>query len=212
LSDCAAPDRHREIIEHKNDKGIALGKFSFDTFSFFATYAARRKTRGALQTIRLQFLEDRNAMENFRCRLKVTANRRVLLPNLIALVVGLGILVLPPNPIAAQDQPVQVVELSAKKYEYAPTPVHVKAGTKVQLKITAVDHDHGFMIATFPNGTQSTGKPGLVLASPQDCWLIKKGETTTIELFAQTPGIYEFHCCHFCGMGHKGMKSQIVVD
>jgi heme/copper-type cytochrome/quinol oxidase subunit 2 len=151
-------------------------------------------------------------MENFGSGLKRYANSRVLLLTVTAFLVVFGTHLLQPSPITAEDQQVQVVELQAKKYEYAPSPVHVKAGTKVQLKITAVDHDHGFTIATFPNGTQSTGKPGLVLASPQDCWLIKKGETTTIELFAQTPGTYPFHCCHFCGMGHKGMKSEIVVD
>ena len=43
-----------------------------------------------------------------------------------------------------QEQDVQVIELTAKKYEYSPSPVQVKAGTKVRLKITAVDHDHGF--------------------------------------------------------------------
>jgi heme/copper-type cytochrome/quinol oxidase subunit 2 len=157
-------------------------------------------------------MKGRRPMDNFGDGLKRYADRRVVLLSATALLAVLGTYLLRPRPIAAQDQQVQVVELKAKKYEYVPSPVHVKAGTKVQLKITAVDHDHGFSIATFPNGTQSTGKPGLVLASPQDCWQIKKGETTTIELFAQTPGIYEFHCCHLCGMGHKGMKSEIVVD
>ena len=147
-------------------------------------------------------------MEHF----KWCAKRRVLVLSLTGSLVALGVCLLQPRRIMAQDQQVQVVELKAKKYEYVPSPVHVKAGTKVQLKITAVDHDHGFKITTVPNGAESTGKPGLVLTSPQDCWLIKKGETTTIEFFAQTPGIYEFHCCHLCGMGHKGMKSEIVVD
>jgi len=36
--------------------------------------------------------------------------------------------------VQAQDQQVSVIELTAKKYEYSPSPVHVKAGTKVQLK------------------------------------------------------------------------------
>jgi len=50
------------------------------------------------------------------------------------------------SPVAAQDQNAQVIELVAKKYEYSPAPVHVKAGSMVRLKITAVDHDHGFKI------------------------------------------------------------------
>ena len=105
-----------------------------------------------------------------------------------------------------------MIELRAKKYEYSPSPVHLKAGTKVQLKITATDHDHGFKIATTPDGAEKNSQPGLVFSSPEDCWLLKKGETTTIEFMAQTPGTYSFRCCHTCGLGHRGMKGQIVVD
>lgn len=111
-----------------------------------------------------------------------------------------------------QDQETQVIELTAKKYEYSPSPVHVKAGTKIQLKITATDHDHGFKIATTPDGAERNSQPGLVFSSTEDCWLLKKGETTTIEFMAQTPGTYTFKCCHSCGLGHRGMKGQIVVD
>ena len=71
--------------------------------------------------------------------------------------------------IHAQDQNIQTIEVTAKKYEFSPSPIHVKAGTKVQLKITAVDHDHGFKIATVPEGV-SDNKPGLVFASPQECF------------------------------------------
>jgi cytochrome c oxidase subunit 2 len=114
--------------------------------------------------------------------------------------------------VLAQDQNVQVIELAAKKYEYSPSPVHVKAGTKVQLKITATDHDHGFKIGAVPDDAQANGTAGLILTSPQDCWQLKKGETTTIEFLAQTAGTYTFRCCHTCGLGHRGMKGQIVVD
>lgn len=111
-----------------------------------------------------------------------------------------------------QDQELQVIELTAKKYEYSPSPVHIKAGAKVQLKITATDHDHGFKIATAPDGSEPSSKPGLVFVSPQECWQLKKGETATIEFLAQTPGTYTLKCCHTCGLGHKGMKGQIIVD
>lgn len=117
-----------------------------------------------------------------------------------------------PKPLRAQDQNVQVIELTAKKYEFSPAPIHVKAGTKVQLKITAVDHDHGFKIATVPEGAASDSKPGLILTSPQDCYQLKKKETITIEFVAQTPGTYPFRCCHVCGFGHKGMHSELIVE
>jgi len=151
-------------------------------------------------------------MDNFQGGISQASNPRVLLSGLAFFVVALAINLLPPCPVLAQDQQVQVIELRAKKYEYSPSPVHVKAGTKIQLKITAVDHDHGFRILTDPEGVKPNGQPGLVLASPQDCWQLKKGSTTTIEFLAETPGPYLFWCCHTCGLGHKGMKSELVVD
>jgi cytochrome c oxidase subunit 2 len=125
---------------------------------------------------------------------------------------GLVVFGLPAIRISAQNQDTQVIEVTAKKYEYSPEPVHVKKGVRVQLKITATDHDHGFKIATFPDGAAQGGTPELVFASAQDCWQLKKGETTTIEFLAQTPGTYTFRCCHTCGVGHRGMKGEIVVD
>ena len=116
------------------------------------------------------------------------------------------------QPAPAQSQDAQVIEISAKKYEYSPSPIHVKRGTKVQLKITATDHDHGFKIAAVPDGSVTNDTAGLIFTSPQDCWQLKKGETATIEFLAQASGIYTFRCCHTCGVGHRGMKGQIVVD
>jgi len=114
--------------------------------------------------------------------------------------------------IRAASSDVQVIEITAKKYEYSNSPVHVKVGAKVQLKITAIDHDHGFKIGSVPDGASSGDKAGLVFTSEQECWLLKKGETTLIEFVAQTPGNYSFKCCHTCGLGHRGMKGQIVVE
>src|SRR6266481_6993603 len=113
--------------------------------------------------------------------------------------------------VRAQVQPAQVIEVTAKKYEYSSSPVHVKVGTKVQLKITATDHDHGFRLGAVPDGAANSA-PGLIFASAQECWQLKKGETTMIEFLAQTPGTYTFKCCHSCGLGHKGMKGQIIVE
>jgi cytochrome c oxidase subunit II len=118
---------------------------------------------------------------------------------------------LQPGRTLAQNQEVQIVEVTAKKYEYSPAPIHIKKGAKVQLKITATDHDHGFKIADISDGAKGAAA-GLVFAAEQDCWQLKKGETTTIEFVAQTEGTYTFKCCHTCGLGHRGMKGQIVVD
>ena len=143
--------------------------------------------------------------------METTAKRPLLLTLAAAFLFLVGPFHRQPS-LRAQEQNVQVIELTAKKYEFSPAPIHVKAGTKVQLKITAVDHDHGFKIATVPEGASSNSKPGLIFASPQDCFQLKKKETTTIEFVAQTPGTYPFRCCHVCGFGHKGMHSELVVE
>lgn len=148
-------------------------------------------------------------MGNFESGIK--RGKRTLFAGGIAFASVLVAGFLQPRVAIAQDQPVQVVELEARKYKYSPVPVHVKVGTKVQLKITAVDHDHGFKLTTIAKGDTS-GKPGLILTSPQDCWQLKKGTTTTIEFLAQSPGTYGFHCCHVCGLGHGGMRAEIIVE
>jgi len=114
------------------------------------------------------------------------------------------------NPAQASTQDVKVIEVSAKKYEYNPSSIHVKQGTKVQLRITATDHTHGFKIAA--DGSDKNGSPGLTFTSPQDCWKIEKGQSSTIEFVAQTAGTYSFKCCVKCGLGHAGMKGQLIVD
>ena len=129
-----------------------------------------------------------------------------------ATLLALGTYLSLPESIRATSSDLQVVEITAKKYEYSNSPVHVKVGTRVQLKITAIDHDHGFKIASAPDGSSSSEKAGLVFTSEQECWQLKKGETAMIEFVAQTPGMYSFKCCHTCGLGHRGMKGQIIVE
>ena len=141
-----------------------------------------------------------------------TVVRRILLPTAVAIVLGLAIFSPGSAPARGQNTRVQVIEVTARKYEYSPAPIHVKSGTEIQLKITATDHDHGFSITTVPDGADSNASAGLVFTSAQECWQLKKGETTTIEFLAQTPGTYSFKCCHTCGFGHRGMKSLLVVD
>jgi heme/copper-type cytochrome/quinol oxidase subunit 2 len=115
-------------------------------------------------------------------------------------------------PAMAQDAGVQVIEVSAKKYDYTPSAIRVKSGSKVQLKITATDRDHGFKMSAIPDGGTSADAAGLVFTTTHDCWELKKGEPTVIEFVAKTPGVYSFKCCHRCGLGHGGMKGQLIVE
>jgi heme/copper-type cytochrome/quinol oxidase subunit 2 len=135
---------------------------------------------------------------------------QLLIPFLIAVAFWLS----GQSSAAASGSPAaaQVIEVTAKKYEFSPSPIRVKQGTKVQLKITATDHVHGFRIATIPDGGDTNGKPGLVLSSGEGCNRIEKGQTATIEFVAQTPGTYPFKCCVHCGWHHRSMHSELIVE
>jgi SAM-dependent methyltransferase len=63
------------------------------------------------------------------------------------------------------------------------------------LVVTALDHDHGFKLEAF-NIDQ----------------LLKKGDAVTIEFTADKAGTFPFECSHFCGLGHKRMKGELVVE
>ena len=111
------------------------------------------------------------------------------------------------------DQEVQVIEMSAKKYEYSRSPIRVKRGTKVQLRITALDRTHGIKINLSPDGSDKKSDLGLIFSSNNDdCFKLEKGVPTVVEFVARTPGTYSFHCCNRCGIGHGEMKGQIVVE
>ena len=87
------------------------------------------------------------------------------------------------------------IKVTARKYEFDPNPIRVKKGDHVKLVITAVDHDHGFKLEAFHIDQ-----------------LLKKGESTTVEFTADQAGTFPFACSHFCGMGHKKMKGELVVE
>jgi cytochrome c oxidase subunit 2 len=90
---------------------------------------------------------------------------------------------------------VHEIPMTAKKYEYSPSSIHVKKGEHVKLLITALDHDHGFKLPAFD--------------IQQD---LKEGETTAIEFTADKAGTFRFACSHVCGFGHRGMKAELVVE
>ena len=87
------------------------------------------------------------------------------------------------------------IKVTAKKYEFAPSAIHVKKGDHVKLVITATDKDHGFKLDAF-----------------QIDQLLKKGQATTVEFTADRAGTFPFECSHFCGLGHKKMKGELVVE
>lgn len=111
-----------------------------------------------------------------------------------------------------EDRNGQTIEMTAKKYEFNPSPVHVKQGTRVRLKITTLDRAHGVKFNLYPDGAASKGDPGLVFSGKQDCFKVDKDSPAVVEFVAHTPGTYSFKCCVHCGLGHGHMKGQLIVD
>lgn len=110
------------------------------------------------------------------------------------------------------ERPPRVIEMTAKNFEFEPSEIHVKAGEKIQLKVTSVDRTHGIRIKPFPDGGQPNAAPGLSFTYGDDCLKLKKNVTGTVEFIAQTPGTYSFTCCKKCGTGHGRMKGRIIVE
>jgi len=98
------------------------------------------------------------------------------------------------NPAPA-DAPVKEIEVSAKKYEFAPNVIEVPAKTLVRIHLKALDKEHGFQVTNFKDS----------------CVKIKPPERATVEFYAEKAGEYEFLCCKFCGLGHGKMKGKLVV-
>ena len=127
--------------------------------------------------------EARRRMIQWGDRMKL----RTLWATLVLLIAGaLGVL--------AQSESNEI-KVTAKKYDFSPSAIHVKKGEHVKLVITATDKDHGFKLDAF-----------------QIDQLLKKGEATTVEFTADRAGTFPFECSHFCGLGHKKMKGELVVE
>ena len=86
-------------------------------------------------------------------------------------------------------------ELTAVKYNFAPNVIKVKKGDRVKLVITAQDREHGFKLAAFHIDQR-----------------LPKGDAVTVEFTADRVGTFLFQCSVFCGLGHKKMTGQLIVE
>ena len=91
--------------------------------------------------------------------------------------------------------PPRVIQVTAKKFEFTPSEIHVRKGERVVLELTSLDRKHGFKL------------PELGIRAD-----VPPGEKARVELVADKPGRYAFACDVFCGGGHEDMAGTLVVD
>jgi cytochrome c oxidase subunit 2 len=106
----------------------------------------------------------------------------------------------------------QIIEVSAKKYEFTPSEIRVKSGTRVELKVHSLDETHGIKLGLYPEGGTDKSKPGLIFDKPELNGKVEKNQDQILDFVAEQPGTYEFKCAKLCGMGHFSMKGTLIVE
>jgi cytochrome c oxidase subunit 2 len=94
--------------------------------------------------------------------------------------------------IAAENE--QVIQITAKRFEYSPKNITVKKGVPVVLEFTSQDRLHGFNC------------PGLKIRMD-----VRPGKVNRLRFVPDKAGTFPFHCDNFCGSGHEGMRGTITV-
>jgi cytochrome c oxidase subunit 2 len=104
------------------------------------------------------------------------------------------------------------VDMTAANSRFHPAEIRVAVGTRVKIRIRAVDDDHGIAFNVIPEGQPEGSPPGLRFATANPDWILKQGRIEEIEFVAERRGHYEFACSVFCGMGHNSMLGRIIVE
>lgn len=138
-------------------------------------------------------------------------NLGLLLAGLLGISIAMHWTTAAQNPAEQSDTP-QVIEVSAKKYEFTPSEIHVRKGAKVELKIHSEDETHGIKLNDRPEGADQASAPGLLFDNPDQNGNVKKHVDQIIDFTAQEAGAYDFKCAKICGFGHGSMKGKLIVD
>ena len=114
----------------------------------------------------------------------------IVIPALLLLVFSLGA----PHKAQADENP-RVIEITAKRFGFAPNQITLKKGETVKLRLTSEDVTHGFFLRPLKIDEE-----------------IVPGKTTELTLRPETAGTFTTICDHFCGVNHGNMKMTIVVE
>lgn len=86
------------------------------------------------------------------------------------------------------------IQITAKKFDFAPDTITLKKGEPVVLVVSSQDRKHGFNLRAF--GIRADVNPGA---------------TARIPFTPDKTGKFTFSCDVFCGEGHEDMTGTIVV-
>ena len=114
-------------------------------------------------------------------------NRIGMIVVLLALVAGVA--------VRAGGAADRVIEITAKRFEYQPAEVHVRAGEPIVFALRSLDRQHGFSLPDFHLRTD-----------------IPAGATVRLPWTPTTRGHFEFSCDVYCGSGHEGMSGTLIVE
>jgi cytochrome c oxidase subunit II len=96
----------------------------------------------------------------------------------------------------AREQDAQVVEITAERFSFNPSEIRVKAGTRLEIRLTSEDTAHGFRI----------------IGTDIDVELAKRGRGVKTVTFEPKAGRYTFECSQLCGAGHEFMRGVIIAE
>jgi cytochrome c oxidase subunit 2 len=88
----------------------------------------------------------------------------------------------------------RVIEITAKKWEFAPNRIVLHKGAPVILELRSLDRKHG------------VSAPDLGIRVD-----VIPDKPTRVRLVPTKLGTFAVHCDVFCGEGHEGMDAEIVV-
>ena len=120
-------------------------------------------------------------------RSRISRRRSCLAAFALILLVSPLLSALPPEP--------RKITVVAKKYEFQPNRIEVKAGEPVEITFETVDTKHGFACKELK----------------LEKVVFTKDSPAKVAFTPETPGTYAFKCARFCGLGHSKMKGEIVV-
>jgi cytochrome c oxidase subunit II len=96
------------------------------------------------------------------------------------------------NP-SASDTP--VIEITAKRFAFAPDKITLTKGKTVRLRIHSEDVTHGFFLRPLKLDEE-----------------IPAGQTIEVTVTPQEAGTFTLICDHFCGANHGNMNMTVAVE